>query len=44
MCENENMHSVFENKKDAEGSSSLLLSEMLIACASVEVSTSELLK
>ncbi|KAJ8970681.1 hypothetical protein NQ317_012363 [Molorchus minor] len=38
MCENENMHSVFENKTEAGGSSSVLLSEMLTACASVEVS------
>lgn len=36
MCENENMHNVFENKKDTQGSS-VLLSEMLMACVSVEV-------
>ncbi|KAJ8960775.1 hypothetical protein NQ318_020069 [Aromia moschata] len=37
MTENENMHNLFENKPHIEGSCSVLLSEMLIACASVEV-------
>ncbi|KAJ8960779.1 hypothetical protein NQ318_020073 [Aromia moschata] len=37
MGENENMYNLFENKSDIESSSSVLLSEMLIACASVEV-------
>ncbi|KAJ8920878.1 hypothetical protein NQ315_015671 [Exocentrus adspersus] len=36
MCENENMHSVFEGNKEAEDSS-IPLSEMLMACASIEV-------
>ncbi|KAJ8960778.1 hypothetical protein NQ318_020072 [Aromia moschata] len=31
------MHNLFENNPDIEGASSILLSEMLIACASVEV-------
>ncbi|KAJ8960776.1 hypothetical protein NQ318_020070 [Aromia moschata] len=37
MGESENMHNLFENKPDIESSFSVLLSEMLIACASVEV-------
>ncbi|KAJ8960777.1 hypothetical protein NQ318_020071 [Aromia moschata] len=37
MGENEDMLNLFENKQDIEGSTSVLLSEMLTACASVEV-------
>ncbi|KAJ8960781.1 hypothetical protein NQ318_020075 [Aromia moschata] len=37
MCENDNMHNMFENKEATVSSSSVLLSEMFTACASVEV-------
>lgn len=37
MCENENMHSIFEQTDNSKEPTMVSLSEMLIACASVEV-------
>lgn len=37
MCENENMHNMFDSKKDLKDSKPVSLSEMLVACASIEV-------
>lgn len=37
MCENENMHNLFEAARNSNESTMVSLSEMLIACASVEV-------
>ncbi|XP_050501833.1 zinc finger protein 852-like [Diabrotica virgifera virgifera] len=42
MCENENMHNMFEKKNEEnEEDSSTLLSDMLVACASIEVSSGD---
>lgn len=38
MCENENMHTLFEDADNSNESAMVSLSEMLNACASVEVS------
>lgn len=37
MCENENMHNLFETVSKSHESTMVSLSEMLIACVSVEV-------
>lgn len=37
MCENEDMHNLFEATSNSNKSTMVSLSEMLIACASIEV-------
>lgn len=43
MCENENMHTLFQEAENSNESTMVSLSEMLKACASVEVNIFKIL-